>query len=139
MALLTASEVEQWLQSAQQVNLTDATFQRGIHFLEQLLAALVPKETALLPNYPNPFNPETWIPYHLAEPAEVTVAIHAADGKLVRTLALGNQRSGIYQSRSRAAYWDGRNTQSEPVASGIYFYTLTAGDFTATKKMLIRK
>ncbi len=139
LALLTASEVEQWLQSAQQVNLTDATFQRGIHFLEQLLAALVPKETALLPNYPNPFNPETWIPYHLAEPAEVTVAIHTTDGKLVRTLALGNQRAGIYQSRSRAAYWDGRNTQSEPVASGIYFYTLTAGDFTATKKMLIRK
>ena len=135
----TRTTLQQWIAQAQQLNLTDTTSQRGIEFLEQLLAALTPKETALLPNYPNPFNPETWIPYHLAEPAEVTVAIHTADGKLVRTLALGNQRAGIYQSRSRAAYWDGKNEVSEPVASGIYFYTLTAGDFTATKKMLIRK
>ena len=99
----------------------------------------VPEETSLLSNYPNPFNPETWIPYQLAKPAEVTVSIYSADGKLVRTLALGHQRAGIYQSRTRAAYWDGRNAQGEPVASGVYFYTLSAGDFTATRKMLIRK
>ena len=136
---LSAADVQDWFQSAQQVNLTDATFQRGILFLEQLLAALTPKETALLPNYPNPFNPETWIPYQLAQPAAVTVSIYATDGKLVRTLVLGSQSAGIYQSRSRAAYWDGRNEVGEPVASGIYFYKLTAGDFTATKKMLIRK
>jgi len=100
---------------------------------------VLPAETALLPNYPNPFNPETWIPYQLAKPADVSVSIYAADGKLVRSLALGHKQAGIYSDKSRAAYWDGKNKQGEPVASGIYFYTLTAGDFTATKKMLIQK
>ena len=99
----------------------------------------VPEETSLLPNYPNPFNPETWIPYQLALPTEVTVAIHAADGRLVRTLSVGYQSAGVYQSKGRAVYWDGRNAQGEPVASGVYFYTLMTGDFTATKKLLIRK
>ena len=113
--------------------------QRGIRFLEQLLAALIPKETTLLANYPNPFNPETWIPYQLAKPADVTLRIYSVNGSLVQTLALGHQPAGIYQSRAHAAYWDGRNAQGEPVASGLYFYTLTAGEFTATRKMLIRK
>ena len=99
----------------------------------------VPSETALLPNYPNPFNPETWIPYHLSDPAEVALSIYAADGRLVRTLALGHQDAGIYESKSRAAYWDGRNSVGERVASGIYFYTFAAGEFTATGKMLIVK
>ena len=99
----------------------------------------VPSETVLLPNYPNPFNPETWIPYHLAEPADVMLRIYAADGKLVRTLALGHQPAGLYESKSRAAYWDGRNSVGERVASGLYFYTLTARDFAATGKMLIMK
>ena len=100
---------------------------------------LTPKETALLANYPNPFNPETWIPYQLAEPADVTLHIYTVDGGLVRTLSLEHKTTGIYQSRSRAAYWDGKNELGESVASGIYFYTLIAGDFTATRKMLIRK
>jgi hypothetical protein len=99
----------------------------------------IPSETALLPNYPNPFNPETWIPYHLAESADVTLSIYSADGKLVRTLALGHQPAGIYENKSRAAYWDGRNAVGERVASGLYFYTLTAGNFAATGKMLIMK
>ena len=99
----------------------------------------LPSENALLPNYPNPFNPETWIPYQLAKPADVTLTIYAVNGKVVWRLVLGHQLAGVYQSRSRAAYWDGRNALGEPVASGIYFYTLTAGDFSATKKMLIRK
>ena len=99
----------------------------------------VPSETALLPNYPNPFNPETWIPYHLSDSADVTLSIYSADGKLVRTLVLGHQQAGVYESKSRAAYWDGRNTVGERVASGLYFYTLTAGDFTSTGKMLIMK
>ncbi len=99
----------------------------------------LPAETSLLPNYPNPFNPETWIPYQLAEPADISVSIYAANGRLVRNLALGHKQTGIYHDKSRAAYWDGQNGEGEPVASGIYFYTLTAGDFTATKKMLIRK
>ena len=95
--------------------------------------------TCLLPNYPNPFNPETWIPYELSEAAEVSVTIHASDGRLVRRLALGQMPSGVYRSRSRAAYWDGRNAVGEPVASGVYFYTLKAGDFKATRKLVIRK
>ena len=132
-------QVDQWLHQARQVNLTDSDFQQGLLVLEQLLAMLTPKETALLPNYPNPFNPETWIPYQLAEPAEVTVSIHSADGRLVWTLVLGHQPVGIYASRSHSVYWDGRNTLGELVASGVYFYTLMAGEFTATRKMLIRK
>ena len=135
----TRTQVQQWLAEAQQLNLTDTISQRGIRFLEQLLLALTPKETALLANYPNPFNPETWIPYQLANPAEVTVEIHTSDGRLVRRLGLGALPAGVYADKSRAAYWDGRNAQGEPVASGVYFYTLTADDFTATRKMLIRK
>ena len=114
-------------------------FQRAIANLERLLALFIPEEMALLHNYPNPFNPETWIPYQLSEPAEATIRIYAASGVLVRTLSLGYQPAGIYQYRSRAAYWDGKNEVGESVASGVYFYTLTAGDFTATRKMLIRK
>ena len=100
---------------------------------------VIPDETTLRANYPNPFNPETWIPYQLAKPADVTLRIYAANGALVRTLTLGHLPAGIYHSRSRAAYWDGRNELGEKVASGIYFYTLSAGDFTATRKMLIVK
>ena len=96
-------------------------------------------ENTLLANYPNPFNPETWIPYQLSASADVSVSIYAVDGRLVRRLDLGHQVAGVYRSRSRAAYWDGRNEFGERVASGLYFYTLTAGDFTATRKMLIRK
>ena len=97
------------------------------------------QKTVLLPNYPNPFNPETWIPYQLSKPAEVTVTIYAASGAVVRTLVLGHQAVGRYENRSRAAYWDGRNALGERVASGVYFYTLTAGEFHATRKMLILK
>ena len=114
-------------------------FQRGIAKLEHLLALFVPEKTALFANYPNPFNPETWIPYQLAEHADVTLHIYSIDGKLIRTLAIGYQPAGLYQYRSRAAYWDGRNAFGEPVASGVYFYTLTAGAFTATRRMLIVK
>ena len=95
--------------------------------------------TALLANYPNPFNPETWIPYRLAKASEVVVEIFASNGQVVRRLQLGHQPAGIYQSRSRAAYWDGKNEYGEPVASGVYFYTLTAGEFTATRRMVILK
>ena len=136
---LTATEVKQWLSAAQQLAPKDAVSLRGILFLQQLLTVLIPKKTALLANYPNPFNPETWIPYHLEKPADVTLHIYAMSGSLVRTLTLGHQPAGRYQNRSQAAYWDGKNQVGEPVASGVYFYTLIAGDFTATRKMLIRK
>ena len=139
LEMLTAGDVKSWLSQAQHFNLTDAMAQKGILFLEQLLAVLTPKETALLHNFPNPFNPETWMPYHLVEPANVTLTIYSIDGKVVRRLDLGHQDAGYYQSKARAAYWDGRNSVGERVASGIYFYTLTAGDFAATRKMLIMK
>ena len=138
-AMTTRAQVEQWLSEARQLNLIDPTFQRGITVLEQLLAALTPKETGLLANYPNPFNPETWIPYQLATPAEVTVRIYTAGGVMIRVLAIGHQPVGIYQDRHRAVYWDGRNETGESVASGVYFYSLTAGEFTATRKMVILK
>ena len=139
LSTLTPETVQEWLTAAEQMPFTDAVSRRGIAVLEHLLAALIPKETALLENYPNPFNPETWIPYQLSKPADVTLTIYAADGVVVRTLELGHQPAGIYQNRARAAYWDGKNQVGEPVASGVYFYTLTAGEFTATRKMLIRK
>ena len=95
--------------------------------------------TALHANYPNPFNPETWIPYQLQQAADVQISIYSQSGVLVRELSLGYQGAGQYMSRSRAAHWDGRNQVGEPVASGLYFYTLTAGDFSATRRMLILK
>ncbi len=126
-------ELEPALVRARQQELAD----RLLLLSEKQLA--VPKQSALLTNYPNPFNPETWIPYDLADAAEVKVSIYAADGSLVRTLSLGHQVAGVYQSKSRAAYWDGRNDAGESVASGLYFYTLEAGSFAATRKMLIMK
>ena len=137
---LQASDVHRWIRDAKAANVDPA----GIAALEQLLAALTrveapPPKTVLLANYPNPFNPETWIPYELSAAAEVTVTIHSSDGKLVRTLELGQMPAGAYSDKDRAAYWDGQNEQGEPVASGVYFYTLTAGDFSATRKMVIRK
>ena len=135
----TKAQLQGWLTEARASGNTSRTYQRGIAVVEHLLALIAPEETALLANYPNPFNPETWIPYQLSKSAEVTLTIYAVDGHVVRTLALGHQTAGMYQSRSRAAYWDGRNAVGEPVASGLYFYTLTAGDFSATRKMLIRK
>ena len=136
---LDSATVQAWIEQARTENDGSVAFQHGIANLERLLATLIPEETALLPNYPNPFNPETWIPYQLSEPAEVTLRIYAVNGAKVRTLALGLMPAGMYQSRSHAAYWDGRNNVGEPVASGVYFYTLTAGEFTSTRKMLIRK
>ena len=136
---LTLENVEWALNLLHTENTGSPAFQRGIAKLEGFLALLVPDETVLLANYPNPFNPETWIPYQLANPAEVTVTIYAANGAVVRTLDLGHQRAGSYASRHRAAYWDGRNEIGEQVASGVYFYTLSAGDFAATRKMLILK
>ena len=98
-----------------------------------------PKRSQLLQNYPNPFNPETWIPYHLAEAGAVSLSIYDTGGRLVRTLSLGYQSAGFYNSRERAAYWDGRNVLGERVASGVYFYQLTTPSFQQTKRMLILK
>ena len=143
----SAAMVNTWLQLARQnassnmqISLPEGfSYTRGMQVLEQLVEALTPETTALFANYPNPFNPETWIPYHLSKPADVTVTIYASDSSVVRTLALGHQDAGMYENRSQAAYWDGKNELGESVASGLYFYTLTAGEFTATRRMLILK
>ena len=131
--------IRTWIAQAHLENDGSPAFQQGIVNLQRLLAVLTPESTVLLANYPNPFNPETWIPYELAEPAAVTLRIYTVSGTLVRRLDLGHQSAGLYHEQSRAAYWDGKNQLGEPVASGVYFYTLAAGDFTATRKMLIRK
>ena len=135
----TAKTLQHYLQQTKARGV-GANFQRGLAVLEELLEPfLIPDASSLLHNYPNPFNPETWIPYQLATASDVTFSIYSVNGTLIRTLSLGYQAAGVYRSKSRAAYWDGRNALGEPVASGVYFYTLTAGDFIATGKMLIRK
>ena len=146
---LTATEVQGWLTDAKSLEIKDPIMKQGIMVLEQLLISLIPTETQLLPNYPNPFNPETWIPYRLAEAAFVTLTIYDRTGQVVRTIDVGHQPPASYESRSKAIYWDGRNGLGEQVASGVYFYHLSAGrsglsvlhrsDFSATRKMLILK
>ncbi|MCE2413619.1 T9SS type A sorting domain-containing protein [Candidatus Poribacteria bacterium] len=97
------------------------------------------RETRLLPNYPNPFNPETWIPYQLADAADVSMEIYDVGGRLVRTIPIGFKPVGYYLTRERAAYWDGRNETGEQVSSGVYFLQFVAGDFTATQRAVIVK
>ena len=98
-----------------------------------------PTQNQLLQNYPNPFNPETWIPYQLSEDSPVSISIYDTTGQLVRTLSLGFQAAGFYNSRARAAYWDGHNEIGERVASGIYFYQLTTPAFQQTRRLVIVK
>ena len=136
---LTAVEVQGWLTDARALEVKDIIMKRGFMVLEQLLVALTPRETELLANYPNPFNPETWIPYRLAEDAFVTLTIYDQTGQIVRTLDVGHQIASAYETRVKAIYWDGRNEVGETVASGVYFYHLSAGNYSATRKMLILK
>ena len=96
-------------------------------------------ETKLLPNYPNPFNPETWIPYQLAEAADVRVKIYDVGGRLVRTIPVGFKTVGYYLTRERAAYWDGRNEIGESVSSGVYFIQFVAGEFAVTQRVVVVK
>ena len=131
--------IQRWIDMAHLANDGSLAFQQGISNLEHLLKAMHPDVTALLPNYPNPFNPETWIPYHLAQPADVTLTIYDTTGVTVRQLDLGHQPAGYYTDKTQAAYWDGRNNLGELVGSGVYFYQLQAGDFSATRKLVILK
>jgi hypothetical protein len=98
-----------------------------------------PERNVLLQNYPNPFNPETWIPFHLAQNADVSVRIYDASGKLIRALSFGHREAGFYVEKGKAVYWDGKSDAGEEVASGVYFYNIKAGDFSATKKLIVRK
>ena len=134
-----AALVNEWLTEARLADDGSDTFRQGITTLEHLINTTVPTETVLLPNYPNPFNPETWMPYDLAEDADVHIHIYDLKGESVRRLSLGFQTAGTYRTSSRAAYWDGRNAVGESVASGIYFYTLQAGHFKTTRQMVILK
>ena len=106
---------------------------------QQMEITTVPEKFELSQNYPNPFNPETWIPYRLAKAADVTLTIYNLQGAVVRTIDLGHQPAAVYDSRDRAIYFDGRNDAGDPVVSSIYFYHLQAGEYQATKKMLIVK
>ncbi len=131
--------IQAWIERAQVEDDGSIAFQHGIENLQRLLASLIPEQTALLPNYPNPFNPETWIPYHLSNPSVVTITIYDTRGTVVRQLNLGHRNGGYYTSKSRAAHWDGRNAVGERVASGIYFYQLQADHHSYLRKMVILK
>ncbi len=112
---------------------------RTLVYLQQLIATARPEQTQLLANYPNPFNPETWIPYQLATDTDVRLTIYNTHGVVIRTLELGHQSSGYYVGRDRAAYWDGRNAYGEQVASGIYFYQFETDEMSTMRKMVILK
>ena len=99
----------------------------------------IPTATRLLPNYPNPFNPETWIPFQLHQTSVVTIQIYNSDGGQVQQLELGQLPAGLYHTTDRAAYWNGQNQIGEQVASGIYFYQLNLDDYRQTRKMVILK
>ena len=99
----------------------------------------IPTQTTLLPNYPNPFNPETWIPFRLAKATTISLLIHDIHGNTIRHIDLNRLKAGIYESKDRAIYWDGRNKSGEYAASGVYFYTLRAGNVRATQKMILMK
>ena len=107
--------------------------------LKAILPKRLPTETQLLPNYPNPFNPETWIPFELAIGTEVSIRIFDASGKVVRQISLGYLDTGSYVSRKRAVYWNGRSDLGEYMSSGVYFCQISAGHFSAMRKMVIMK
>ena len=112
---------------------------RTLIYLQQLLVTARPEKTLLLANYPNPFNPETWIPYELATDTDVRLTIYNTQGVVIRSLQLGHQSAGYYTGRDRAAYWDGRNALGEQVASGLYFYQLETDEMSLMRKMVILK
>jgi len=120
-----------------QVNVGD--IQRAFTNVKLILGDVIPENSMLAQNYPNPFNPDTWIPYQLAKDAKITIKIYSATGQLVRVMDLGYKDAGVYMSKQKAAYWDGKNDNGEPVASGVYLYSIQAGDFTGSKKMVIAK
>ncbi len=122
-----------------QYTVTAEDVKQSLIQLPELVAYEIPAETELLRNYPNPFNPETWIPYRLAEDTVVALTIYDLNGQIVRTIDVGHQTAAVYENRSKAIYWDGRNEIGEQVASGVYFYHLSAGGYSTTRKMVILK
>ena len=134
-----ADTISEWLIEAYQQDDGSAVFRNGIESLESLMENILPKQTGLLPNYPNPFNPETWIPYDLVQDANVQIEIYNLSGELINKLNVGHQKAGNYRSKQQAAYWDGRNSIGEPVSSGVYFYSLNSGHFSAIRRMMVKK
>ena len=110
-----------------------------LNLLVAMLPERLPEQTQLLPNYPNPFNPETWIPFELSQDSKVSVTIYDVVGTPVRTISVGYLQAGSYVKQSRAIYWDGKTDTGERVASGTYFYTLRTAGYTSTQKMIILK
>ncbi|MCE2399709.1 sulfatase-like hydrolase/transferase [Candidatus Poribacteria bacterium] len=131
--------ISEWLTEAYQADDGSDVFRSGIANLEALFNTVTPKKTTLLPNFPNPFNPETWIPYDLAQDTDVDIDIYNLKGEIIRKLNMGYQAAGTYRTKGGAAYWDGRNSEGELVASGVYFYSLQAGQMKATRRMIIIK
>ena len=135
------SSAKQALAALEELTNPSYGVQIAIESLRTWLAAKEPViiETKLLNNYPNPFNPETWIPYQLAVPADVTIRIYNISGQLICSLELGRQAAGFYVGRSRAAYWNGRNMYGESVTSGVYFVVLKAGEYQQARRIVLTK
>ena len=133
-AVLTVDGATHDMRSTRGMRLT-----QGAHELRVLMSWTAPEATRALPNYPNPFNPETWIPFELEEAAQVAVSVHDVRGALVRRIDLGYREAGYYTDRAAAAYWDGRNALGETAASGVYFYILEAGERRVARRMVIYK
>jgi hypothetical protein len=111
----------------------------GKHVVTITLRDRIPEKTAVFQNYPNPFNPETWIPYQLSESGKVVVSIYDVSGRLVKRLDLGHKDAGIYVTKEKSAYWDGRNEVGEKVSSGVYFYNIESGRFSKVMKLVVIK
>jgi hypothetical protein len=132
---LAASEVQTYFYYLEATDVMGVKFQSHTLRVDQP----IPEKFALLQNYPNPYNPETWMPYMLSSDANVTITIYDVTGRTVKTLSLGERRAGMYVSKARAAYWDGKNETGERVGSGVYFYAIEAGKFREIKRMLVIK
>ena len=143
LAFQLVGMIDGWIQEAQQMAVNPIAkavgFEEGVLILQRIKDQLRPSETVLLANYPNPFNPETWIPYRLSQPDDVTITIYDADGLLIRRLDLGPQPAGYYEHKDQAVYWNGKTETGETAASGTYFYTIKTNHYHQTRKMLVLK
>lgn len=138
-SFLTHEKVQDWINQARQLYFTSQVYHQGLNYIEHLLVNLSPNQTLLLANYPNPFNPETWIPYQLANATKPRIRIYSTNGQLIRSLEIGYKPAGVYKEKSKAVYWDGKNQHGEPVASGVYYYSFSAGNYSETRRMVIGK
>ena len=143
LAFQLVGMIDGWIQEAQQMAVNPIVkavgFEEGVLILQRIKDQLRPSETVLLANYPNPFNPETWIPYRLSQPGDVTIMIYDVDGLLIRRLDHGPQPAGYHEHKGQAVYWNGKTETGEIAASGTYFYTIKTNHYHQTRKMLVLK